>query len=66
MQGVADQLEQCAEGEGETAPERQDLCNALRSATEALNHATTPFAGRRMDSRVRSVLSGQRIDELAA
>jgi molecular chaperone HscA len=66
VQGVADLLEQCAEGEGDTPSERLALCNALRSATEALNHATTPFAGRRMDSRVRSVLAGQRVDEMAA
>jgi molecular chaperone HscA len=50
MQAVADLLEQCAAGEG----------------TEALNRATTPFAGKRMDARVRQALSGQRIDQLAA
>jgi molecular chaperone HscA len=66
MQGVADQLEQCAEGEGVTLLEHRDLRSALRAATEALNRATTPFAGRRMDARLRGALTGQRIDQLAA
>jgi len=66
MQPVADLLEQCAEGEGSTLAEHSTLCNALRAATEALNHATTPFAGRRMDARVRQAFAGQRVDELTA
>ena len=66
MQAVADALEQCAESEGATADERKTLRVALRDAGEALNRATTPFAGRRMDARVREVLSGQRLDQLAA
>ncbi len=60
MQEVADLLEQCASGE------LTHLRGALRDATEALNRATTPFAGRRMDARVREALSGQRLDQLAA
>ena len=66
LQEVSDLLEQCAEGEGVTAIARQLLCYQLRRATEALNTATTPFAGRRMDARVRQALAGQRIDQMAA
>ena len=44
----------------------QAVRDALRSATEALNQATTPFAARRMDARVREALAGQRLDQLAA
>ncbi len=66
MQAVADLLEHCAQGEGATPEERKGLRVALRDATEALNRATTPFAGRRMDLRVREALSGQRLDQLAA
>jgi len=66
MQAVADLLEQCAEGEGSSLAEHKALRVALRDATEALNRATTPFAGKRMDARVRQALSGQRIDQLAA
>jgi molecular chaperone HscA len=66
MQTVADLLETCAEGEGSTTLEHKALCAALRAATDALNRATTPFAGRRMDLRVREALSGRRIDQMAA
>jgi molecular chaperone HscA len=66
LQDVSDLLEQCAEGEGATAVDRQQLCDQLRRATEALNAATTAFAGRRMDARVRHALAGQRIDQVAA
>jgi molecular chaperone HscA len=66
MQAVADLLEECAEGEGSTPLEHRAVCKALRAATAALNQATTPFAGRRMDSRVRLALSGQRVDDMAA
>ena len=66
MQDVADLLEQCAAGEGESLDEHKALRSALRAATDALNQATTPFAARRMDSRVREVLAGQRLDQLAA
>jgi molecular chaperone HscA len=66
LQEVSDLLEQCAEGEGSTAVDRQTLCDQLRRATDALNTATTPFAGRRMDARVRQALAGQRIDQMAA
>jgi len=64
MQDVADGLEQCAEGEGTTLAEQKSLREMLRQASEGLNQATTPFAGRRMDARVREALSGQRIDSL--
>ena len=66
MQDVADVLEQCAEGEGSTLDEHKALRRALRTATEGLNRATTPFAERRMDARIREALSGQRLDQLAA
>jgi molecular chaperone HscA len=66
MQDVADLLEQCAAGEGSTPLEHKSLRESLRRATEALNQATTPFAGKRMDQRVREALSGQRLDQLAA
>ncbi|MDE2371488.1 MAG: Fe-S protein assembly chaperone HscA [Burkholderiales bacterium] len=65
MQAVADVLEQCAEDEGDLAQQRV-LRTQLRDATEALNRATTPFAGLRMDARVSQALSGQRVDQLAA
>jgi molecular chaperone HscA len=66
MQEVADLLAQCAEGEGETLGEREGLRLSLRAATDKLNQITTPFAGRRMDARVRSALSGRRVDQMAA
>jgi molecular chaperone HscA len=66
MQEVADVLELCAQGEGGTLEERRALREAVRSKAEALNQATTPFAGRRMDARVRQALAGQRVDQLAA
>ena len=66
MQAVADLLEQCAQGEGSTLEAQRGMRMAIRSATDALNRATTPFAGKRMDARVRQALSGQRVDRLAA
>jgi molecular chaperone HscA len=66
MQTVADLLEQCAEGEGSTPEAHKSLCLALRQATEMLNRVTTPFAGLRMDARVRQALTGQRVDQMAA
>ena len=65
LQDVADELAECAEGEGDDPARHQALRDRLKRATEALNRATTPFAGRRMDARVREALSGQRIDALA-
>jgi molecular chaperone HscA len=65
MQAVADLLEQCAGDEGSTPQAHKQLSQALRDASEALNRATTPFAGRRMDSRLRRALTGQRMDQLA-
>jgi molecular chaperone HscA len=66
LQSVADLLEACGDGEGGDTDAGKVLCQALRDATEALNHATTEFAARRMDSRVRQALAGQRIEQLAA
>ena len=66
MQAVADLLEQCAGDEGSTPQAHRQMCNALRKVSDALNLATTPFAGRRMDSRLRQALTGQRLDQLAA
>jgi molecular chaperone HscA len=67
MQDVADVLEVCAEGEGGGSMEAlRSLCTQLRQTTEALNQATTPFAARRMDARVRQALAGQRIDAVSA
>jgi molecular chaperone HscA len=37
---------------------------ALRAATDLLNHATAPLAGRRMDRDVKRALAGRRIDSL--
>ncbi len=66
MQGVADALEQCAEGEGTAPAQHRTLRDAIRGAADELNRATTVFAGRRMDLRVRSALAGQRLDQVAA
>ena len=37
----------------------------IRQAVDALNRLTTPFAARRMDSAVRSALSGRKLADLA-
>lgn len=37
---------------------------ALRSATEALNLATTDFAGRRMDKQINKALTGRKLTTL--
>jgi molecular chaperone HscA len=37
---------------------------ALRAATEALNHASSEFAARRMNSAVRAALTGHKLAEL--
>ena len=66
LQGVADALAQCAEDEGSTPAAHKALCNELRQSTEALNRITTPFAGRRMDSRVRQALAGRTVEQMAA
>ncbi|HJV71754.1 Fe-S protein assembly chaperone HscA [Ideonella sp.] len=66
MQAVADALAECAEGEGQTLAEHRALRDRLRDASDGLNRATTPFAGRRMDERVRQGLSGRRLDQMAA
>jgi molecular chaperone HscA len=37
---------------------------AIKDAIVALNEASEPFAGRRMDRAVSAALSGQRVDEV--
>jgi molecular chaperone HscA len=64
LQDVADLLEECARDEGSGLAEQKALCNRLRRATEALNAATTSFAGRRMDARVREALAGRSLDQV--
>ncbi|CAM3674763.1 Fe-S protein assembly chaperone HscA [Roseateles saccharophilus] len=66
MQDVADGLEQCAEADGGSLAEQKTAREALRAATEGLNLATTAFAGRRMDARVRQALAGRRMDQISA
>jgi len=66
MQEVADLLEACAQGEGATPEALRATRARLRGAIEALNRVTTPFAGRRMDARVRQALAGQKLARLAA
>ena len=66
MQGVADALAQCAEDEGSTPADHKALCDDLRRSSAELNRVTTPFAARRMDSRVRQALSGRTVDQMAA
>ncbi|MFM2406443.1 MAG: hypothetical protein RL223_4323 [Pseudomonadota bacterium] len=70
MQDVADALALCAEsgesGEGGDLAGCKALREALRCATDALNRITTPFAGRRMDVRVRQALSGRNVTQMAA
>jgi molecular chaperone HscA len=38
--------------------------DAINAAAEALEHATRPFAERRMDRGIRAALAGQRVDQL--
>ncbi len=66
MQEVADLLETCAAGEAAEPAVQKSLRENLRRATDALNAATTEFAGRRMNARVRTVLSGRSLDEIAS
>jgi molecular chaperone HscA len=66
MQDVSDALEAIAEGgEARDADALKRQRETLRGATEALNRATTPFAARRMDARVRRALGGRALAELA-
>ncbi|MBX9794204.1 MAG: Fe-S protein assembly chaperone HscA [Burkholderiaceae bacterium] len=65
MQDVADLLEQCATSEGVNPIEQKDLREGLRRATQSLNEATTDFAARRMNARVREALSGRSIEQIA-
>ncbi|MEK8033396.1 Fe-S protein assembly chaperone HscA [Ideonella sp. DXS29W] len=64
MQGVADLLEQCAVSEGGTLVEQKALRDALRRETDGLNDATTAFAARRMNQRVRDALAGRHLEQL--
>lgn len=66
MQEVADLLEQCAASEGGNLVEQKALREGLRRATDGLNTATTEFAGRRMDLRVREALTGRSMEQLSA
>jgi len=66
LQDVADLLAQCADDEGGSLSEQKDLRDGLRRASEALNAATTAFAARRMDARVREALAGRRLDQISA
>lgn len=66
MQDVADALALAYEDEGGTAAAQKALREQLRAATERLNKATTPFAARRMDERVREALSGRTLEQMAA
>jgi molecular chaperone HscA len=64
MQQLADVLEQLAADEsqgGEAWPRQR---NGLLQASAALNQATTEFAGRRMDAKVRKALGGMRLDDV--
>jgi molecular chaperone HscA len=66
MQEVADLLEASAADEGADGPAQKALRDALRRTTDALNAATTEFAARRMNARVRTALSGRSLDEIAS
>lgn len=66
MQDVADLLEQCASDEGGNLAEQKQMREGLRRATEGLNTATTAFAARRMDMRVREALTGRSMEQLSA
>ncbi|MDO9313432.1 MAG: Fe-S protein assembly chaperone HscA [Burkholderiaceae bacterium] len=66
LQNVADVLALCAEDEGATPAEQTALRDALRRSTDELNRITTPFAGRRMDAKVRQALSGRTVEQMAA
>jgi molecular chaperone HscA len=46
------------------AARRGEDHRALKAAVEALNRASEPFAGRRMDRSVSSALAGRRLDEV--
>ena len=64
MQQLADMLEPLAATEGDAPSQWRAHRDALAAATAALNQATTVFAGRRMDARVRQALGGLRLDTL--
>lgn len=64
MQHLADVLEQLAADEAQEGVELPQQRNRLQQASAALNQATTEFAGRRMDARVRKALGGMRLDDV--
>ena len=62
MQDVSDLLEEAAvEGPNALIGKR----DALRAATQALNHATGTFAMRRMDAGVKAALAGRKLEQVA-
>jgi molecular chaperone HscA len=65
MQQLADRLEPLAATEGDAPAQWRVHRDALAAATAALNQATTTFAGRRMDARVKQALGGLRLDTLS-
>ena len=64
MQQLADVLEQLAADEAQGGVGLPQQRNGLQQASAALNQATTEFAGRRMDARVRKALGGMRLDDV--
>ncbi|MDD4885970.1 MAG: Fe-S protein assembly chaperone HscA [Thiomonas sp.] len=64
MQHLADVLEQLAAGEAQEGVGLPQQRNGLQQASAALNQATTEFAGRRMDAKVRKALGGMRLDDV--
>jgi molecular chaperone HscA len=66
MQEVADQLEAAAAHEGTELETLRAQRAALLAQTAALNRATTEFAARRMDLRIRAALGGRRLDDIGA
>ena len=65
MHAVAEQLEQvvAAEGSADLALLRRHR-DALQASIQALNHATTGFAERRMDARIRMALGGRSVQQV--
>ncbi len=43
---------------------REDDADAIKSAIEALDRVSTPFAARRMDDSIKRALAGQRLEEI--
>lgn len=65
MLAVYELLEEIAQGgEGDDVQGKRDLRTRIRDFTQQLNEVTTPFAGRRMDQRVRQALGGKVLDQV--